>query len=49
MRPFTKLTLLALFLLLLVAAIAQFTMSPPERPYPGPVPGTPFPVAPASP
>lgn len=49
MRPFTKVTLLALFLLLLAAAIAQFTMSPPERPYPGPVPGTPFPVSPASP
>lgn len=49
MRPFTKLTLLALFLLLLVAAVVQFTMSPPERPYRGPVPGTPLPPAPASP
>ncbi|GIV00510.1 MAG: hypothetical protein KatS3mg014_2125 [Actinomycetota bacterium] len=49
MRPFTKLTLLVLFLLLLVAAIAQFTMGPPERPYPGPEPGTPLPSLPASP
>jgi hypothetical protein len=48
-RPFTKLTLLVLFLLLLAAAIAQFTMTPPERPYPGPVPGTPYPISPASP
>lgn len=49
MRPVTKLTLLALFLLLLAAAVVQFTMDPPERPYPGPVPGTPLPTAPVSP
>ncbi len=43
MRPFTKLTLVALVLLLAAAAFVQFTMAPPERPYPGPVPGTPLP------
>jgi hypothetical protein len=48
-RPFTKLTLLVLFLLLLATAIAQFTMDPPERPYPGPVPGTPYPTVTSSP
>jgi hypothetical protein len=42
-RPFTKLLLIALFLLILIAAIAQFTMGGPDRPYPGPVSGTPLP------
>jgi hypothetical protein len=41
-RPFTRLVLVILFVLIVVAAIAQFTMKP-DRPYPGPVSGTPFP------
>jgi hypothetical protein len=42
-RPFTKLLLVILFLLIVIAAIAQFTMGGPDRPYPGPVSGTPLP------
>jgi hypothetical protein len=44
-RPFTKITLIVLFVLLAIAAIAQFTIDAPERPYLGPVPGTPLPSA----
>ena len=43
MRPFTKVTLIVLFVLLAVAAIAQFSMGGPDIPYDGPVPGTPLP------
>lgn len=43
MRPFTKLAVIALFVLILIAAIVQFTISDPEELYPGPVPGTPLP------
>jgi len=42
-RPFTKLTLIALFLLIVIAAVAQFTIGEPDRLYPGPVSGTPLP------
>ena len=49
MRPFTKLTLIALFVVIAIAAIAQFTMGGPDRPYPGPVSGTPLPSLSASP
>jgi hypothetical protein len=48
-RPFTKLTLIVLFALLAVAAIAQFTMDGPDIPYDGPVPGTPLPSLSATP
>lgn len=44
MRPFTKITIVVLFVLLIVAAIAQFTIGGPAEPFPGPVPGTPLPV-----
>jgi hypothetical protein len=47
-RPFTRLVLIILFVLIVVAAIAQFTMGGPDRPYPGPVSGTPIPsISPA--
>jgi hypothetical protein len=44
MRPFTKLVIVVLFVLLAAAAIAQFTMGGPDERYPGPVSGTPFPT-----
>ncbi len=43
MRPFTKITIVVLFVLLAVAAIAQFTIGGPDEPFPGPVSGTPLP------
>ena len=43
MRPFTKLTLIVLFVLIAIAAIAQFTIGEPDRLYPGPDSGTPLP------
>jgi hypothetical protein len=42
-RPFTRLVLIILFVLIVIAAVAQFTMDGPDRPYPGPVSGTPLP------
>jgi hypothetical protein len=48
-RPFTKITIVVLFVLLTVAAIAQFTIGGPPEPYPGPAPGTPFPTVVPSP
>ena len=38
-----------LFVLIVIAAIAQFTIGGPERPYRGPVPGTPLPSFSATP
>jgi hypothetical protein len=43
-RPFTKITIAVLFVLIAIAAIAQFTIGDPGRPYPGPVSGTPLPL-----
>jgi hypothetical protein len=48
-RPFTKITLVVLFVLIAIAAIAQFTIGGPETPYEGPVPGTPLPSLSATP
>jgi hypothetical protein len=48
-RPFTRITIIVLFVLLVVAAIAQFTIGGPAEPLPGPVPGTPLPVVAPSP
>jgi len=42
-RPFTKLTLIVLFVLIVIAAVAQFTIGGPDRSYPGPASGTPLP------
>jgi len=42
-RPFTKVTLIVLFVLIVIAAIAQFTIGEPDRLYPGPASGTPLP------
>ena len=49
MRPFTKIVLVVLFVIILIAAIVQFTISDPEELYPGPVPGTPLPSLSLSP
>jgi len=43
-RPFTKVTIVVLFVLIAIAAIVQFTISEPEQRYPGPVSGTPLPT-----
>jgi hypothetical protein len=48
-RRFTKITLVVLFALLAIAAIAQFTMGGPDISYDGPVPGTPLPSPSATP
>jgi hypothetical protein len=49
-RPFTKLTLVVLFSLIVVAAIAQLMIARQDRgPYPGPVSGTPLPTSVLSP
>ena len=52
MRPITRITLICLFVVLAAAAIYQAVIASRDRgPFPGPVPGTPFPsvsVAPAS-
>ncbi len=49
-RPFTKLMIAVLFLMLAVAAVAQLFIAHRDRPpYPGPVPGTPLPTVTASP
>jgi hypothetical protein len=48
-RPFTKVVLVVLFALIVIAAVAQFTIGGPDRPYPGPVPGTPLPSPSATP
>jgi hypothetical protein len=45
-RPFTKVTIVLLFVLIVIAAVAQFTIGGPEEPYRGPVPGTPLPTSP---
>lgn len=45
MRRPTAIALIILLVLLAITAIVQFTRSPPDRPYPGPVPGTPLPPA----
>jgi hypothetical protein len=42
-RPITRTLLIALFVMIVIAAIAQFTIGGPDNPYPGPVSGTPFP------
>jgi hypothetical protein len=48
-RPFTKVTLIVLFLLILAAAVYQLAIAGRDQPaYPGPVPGTPYPTAPSS-
>lgn len=44
MRPFTKVTLVVLFVLIAIAAIVQFAIDEPAERYPGPVPGTPLPT-----
>lgn len=49
MRPFTKVTVVVLFVIILIAAIVQFTISDPQELYPGPVPGTPLPSLSPSP
>ncbi|HEX9121957.1 MAG TPA: hypothetical protein VF984_01150 [Actinomycetota bacterium] len=50
MRPFTKLTLIVLFSLILVAAVAQLLIAAGDHePYPGPVSGTPLPTSVPSP
>ncbi|MGE5460548.1 MAG: hypothetical protein ACM3WR_07980 [Solirubrobacterales bacterium] len=49
MRPFTKVVLVVLFALIVIAAVAQFTIGGPDRPYPGPVSGTPLPSTSAAP
>jgi hypothetical protein len=49
MRPFTKIVLVVLFALIVIAAVAQFTIGGPNRPYPGPVSGTPLPSTSAAP
>jgi hypothetical protein len=43
-RPFTKVTIVVLFVLIVIAAIVQFTIGEPEQRYPGPVSGTPLPT-----
>ena len=43
MRRQTAITLIVLFLLLTVVAIAQATQDPPETPFRGPTSGTPLP------
>jgi hypothetical protein len=49
-RPFTKLTLIVLFALILVSAVAQMLLATRDRePYPGPVSGTPYPTSVATP
>jgi hypothetical protein len=49
-RPFTKLTLIVLFTLILVAAVAQVMIATRDRePYPGPASGTPLPTSVLSP
>jgi hypothetical protein len=48
-RPFTKIVLVVLFALIVIAAVAQFTIGGPNRPYPGPVSGTPLPSTSAAP
>jgi hypothetical protein len=48
-RPFTKVVLVVLFALIVIAAVAQFTIGGPDRPYPGPVSGTPLPPPSATP
>jgi hypothetical protein len=49
-RRGTAITLIVLFVLLVVVAIAQLSQDPPVQPYPGPVSGTelPSPSPPAS-
>jgi hypothetical protein len=49
-RPFTKLILVTLFSLIVVAAVAQLVLARGgHEPYPGPVPGTPWPTVTVSP
>jgi hypothetical protein len=49
-RRFTLITIICLFALLAVAAVAQLVIAGRNRPeYPGPVPGTPYPSRPATP
>jgi hypothetical protein len=44
-RPGTRIAIVALFALLLGAAVWQFVIASQDRaPYPGPVPGTPLPT-----
>jgi hypothetical protein len=43
MRRPTAVALIALFTMLVVAAVIQFSQDAPVRPYPGPVSGTPLP------
>jgi hypothetical protein len=45
MRRPTAILLVALFLVLVVAAVIQFTQDAPVAPYPGPVSGTPLPAS----
>jgi hypothetical protein len=48
-RRGTAITLIVLFVLLVVAMVAQLRQRPPTAPYPGPVSGTPYPTATATP
>ncbi len=50
MRRFTLIVIICLFLVIGAAAIAQIVIASRNHdPYPGPVPGTPFPTASAAP
>jgi hypothetical protein len=45
-RRFTLITIICLVVLLAAAAVVQLVIATGDRdPYPGPVPGTPYPVA----
>jgi hypothetical protein len=49
-RRFTLVVIICLFVLIGVAAVAQVVMASRHHdPYPGPVPGTPYPTIPATP
>jgi hypothetical protein len=49
-RPFTKLAIAFLFVMLAAAALSQILIAARDQPrYPGPVPGTPYPTVTATP
>ena len=43
MRRPTAIALVLLFIVVIAAAILQFTQDAPDAPFPGPIPGTPLP------
>jgi hypothetical protein len=48
-RRFTLITIIVLFALIVAAAVYQLVLAGSDRPrFPGPVPGTPLPTAPAA-